>query len=219
MVKRIVGIVSLVGLIGYAVGFVSLCNSSLFDNGNARAAFLGPLVGAGIWIILGRRLNFFSVFEHELTHLIFSLVMFQKPRSFYASERRGHVTCARGNFIDGLAPYYFPTFSYLMLAFYPLLKPAAHPYFFPVLGFTTGYHIVSNIAEFKPRESDIRRHGVAFSLVFCLFAGALTVGFLLGFVRGGLGGGLDFIAAGWREVGALMLALLRWLWSFLSGLL
>lgn len=218
MVKRIVAIASIVGFVGYAVVFASLCNSSLFEIGNFRAAFLGLLVGAGIWIILGRRLNFFSVFEHELTHLIFSLIMFQKPRSFYASERRGHVTCERGNFVDGLAPYYFPTFSYLMLAFYPLLKPTAHPYFFPVLGFTTGYHIISNIAEFKPRESDIRRYGAAFSLVFCLFAGVLTVGFLLGFVRGGFGGGLSFIAAGWSQVGAMVLALLRWVWGLLAGL-
>jgi hypothetical protein len=219
MVRRIVAIVSLVGLVGYSVVFVSLCTSGLFEIDNFRAAFLGLLIGVGLWIILGRRLNFFSVFEHELTHLIFSLVMFQKPRSFYASERRGHVTCERGNFIDGLAPYYFPTFSYLILALYPLLKPTAHPYFFPVLGFTTGYHIVSNIAEFKPRESDIRRYGVAFSLVFCLFAGVLTVGFLLGFVKEGFGGGLDFIAAGWRAVGAMMLALLRRAWGLLADLL
>jgi hypothetical protein len=219
MVKRIVAIVSILGLAGYAVVFVSLCNSSLFEITNFRASFLGLIVGAGIWIILGRRLSFFSVFEHELTHLIFSLIMFQKPSSFYASERRGHVTCERGNFIDGLAPYYFPTFSYLMLAFYPLLKPTAHLYFFPALGFTTGYHIMSNIAEFKPRESDIKRYGIAFSFVFCLFAGVLTVGFLLGFVRGGYAGGLNFIAAGWRQLGAMVLTLLRWVWGLLAALL
>jgi hypothetical protein len=219
MVKRIVALVSLIGFAGYAVVFMSLCNSSLFETGNFRAAFLGLLVGAGVWLVLGKRLNFFGVFEHELTHLIFSLLMFQKPRSFYASERRGHVKCERGNFVDGLAPYYFPTFSYLMLVLYPLLKPTAHPYFFPVLGFTTGYHIVSNVAEFKPHESDVRRYGIGFSLVFCLFAGTLTVGFLLGFVRAGFTGGLEFLAAGWRQAGSMLLLLLKWLWNLLANLL
>jgi hypothetical protein len=135
--------------------------------------------------------------------------MLQRPSSFYASARRGHVSCDRGNFIDGLAPYFFPTFSYLLLALYPLLKSSAHSFFFPLLGFLTGYHIVSNIAEFKLRESDIRRYGPLFSLVFCIFAGILAFGFLLAFVAGGFDGGLRFLTRGLGQAGDITLYLVR----------
>lgn len=219
MIRRVVVIGSILGFLAYGLAVFSLCRSSLFDDTRFTAAFVGFTAGAFIWLILGRRLVFFSVFEHEFTHLVFSILMFQKPRSFYASERQGHVSCDRGNFIDGLAPYYFPTFSYLLLAFYPLLRPSAYMVFFPALGLTTGYHLVSNIGEFKPGESDIRRYGVGFSLVFCLFAGTLTLGFLLAFTAGGFGGAVAFIKAGWHQAGGIIVYLLKLVWAGMSHLL
>jgi hypothetical protein len=163
-----------------------------------RAAAAGFFLGAVIWIFFGRKLSFFGVFEHEFTHLVFGLIMLQRPRSFYASGRRGHVTTEGGNFIDNLAPYYFPTFSYILLAVFPLLRPAAYTCFYPVLGFVTGYHLVSNITEFNFRQSDIRRSGAAFSFVFCIFAAVVAFGFVGAFVARGFRGGLDFLVLGWH---------------------
>ncbi len=219
MLKRIVGMLSILGFAAYGTAAISLCKSGLFDDTRFTSAFVGFATGAGIWIILGRRLSFFSVFEHEFTHLVFSILMFQKPRSFYASEKRGHVSCDRGNFVDGLAPYYFPTFSYLLLAVYPLLKPGAYMVFFPALGLTVGYHLVSNIGEFRLTESDIRRYGVGFSLVFCLFAGTLTLGFLLAFTTGGFGGAAGYLKAGWHEVGSILVYLAKLAWMGITHLL
>lgn len=201
MARLIFGIISIIGTPAYGMTVFSLCRSHPFAVAEFRAAFIGFIIGAGVWLILGRKLGFFSVFEHELTHLVFSLLMFQKPSSFYASEKRGHVSCDRGNFVDGLAPYFFPTFSYLLLSLYPVLKPAAHSFFFPFLGFLSGYHIVSNVGEFRPRESDIRRYGILFSFVFSLFAGIVAFGFLLAFSIGGPGGGLRFLGAGLAQAG------------------
>jgi hypothetical protein len=108
------------------------------------------------------------------------------------------VTTEGSNFIDNLAPYYFPTFSYILLAVFPLLKPTAYAYFYPGLGLVTGYHLVSNITEFSLRQTDVRRSGRLFSVVFCTFAGILAFGFLLAFIIEGFRGGLDFLALGWR---------------------
>jgi hypothetical protein len=174
-----------------------------------KSAAIGFLFGAIVWALFGRKLAFFGVFEHELTHLLFGLLMFQRPRSFYASDRRGHVTTERSNFIDNLAPYYFPTFSYVMLAVFPLLKPGAYAYFYPILGFITGYHLVSNITEFGLRQADVRRSGRAFSVVFCVFAAVLTFGFLAAFIVSGFRGGLDFLAAGWQSTRDLIAAAVR----------
>ena len=202
--KTVIAVLSLLGSAAYGVAVRDLLSTHLFEIQAFQLSLVGFVAGMGIWLLLRRKLNFFSVFEHELTHLVFSLIMFQRPRSFYASDRKGHVTCDRGNFIDGLAPYFFPTFSYILLGFYPLLKREAQGYFFPLLGLLTGYHLVSNIAEFKPAESDIRRYGIGFSLVFCIFAGIVTFGFILAFVLGGFGGGLRFIIAGWDTTGSII---------------
>lgn len=219
MLRRTVIILSVIGFAAYGMAAVSLYQPGLFDNSRFTAAFVGFIIGAGIWITMGKRLSFFSIFEHEFTHLIFSLLMLQKPRSFYASEKRGHVSCDRGNFIDGLAPYYFPTFSYVLLGVYPLLRPSAYPVFFPALGLTAGYHLVSNIGEFNPHESDIRRYGVTFSFFFCLFAGMLTLGFLFAFTADGFGGAVGYLVAGWREAGSILLYVARLTWQGLSHLL
>jgi hypothetical protein len=194
--KFIIGTISVIGSIAYGKTIWGLWDSSLLEAPQFRAALVGFLIGAAAWALLGRKLAFFGVFEHELTHLIFGLIMFQRPRSFYASDRRGHVTTEGGNFIDNLAPYYFPTFSYMLLAVFPLLKPGAYLYFYSLLGLVTGYHLVSNIAEFGFRQSDIRRSGPLFSLVFCLFAAVLAFGFLTAFIIAGFRGGIDFLAAG-----------------------
>jgi hypothetical protein len=198
--KFTLGVVSIVGTVVYGTVIFGLWDPSLLEVPEFRAASIGFVVGAGVWALLGRKLSFFGVFEHELTHLIFGLLMFQRPRSFYASRYKGHVTAVGSNFIDNLAPYYFPTFSYILLAAFPLLKPAAYTYFYPALGLVTGYHLVSNITEFGFRQSDVRRSGTLFSAVFCVFAGILAFGFVAAFVVGGFSGGLDFLALGWQGV-------------------
>jgi hypothetical protein len=196
--KFILGVISVAGSVAYGKALWHLWDSSLLDLPQFKAASVGFLLGAAVWMVFGRKLAFFGVFEHELTHLIFGLLMFQRPRSFYASDHRGHVTTEGSNFVDNLAPYYFPTFSYILLAVFPLLKPSAYTYFYPVLGFATGFHLISNITEFRFGQSDIRRSGRAFSFVFCIFAGLLAFGFLAGFIIEGFSGGLDFLALGWQ---------------------
>jgi hypothetical protein len=199
--KFILGLISLIGAVAYGIAIASLYDSGLFAIPQVKAAFIGFVTGAGLWALLGKKLSFFGTFEHELTHLIFSALMFQRPRSFYASEKRGHVSCDSGNFIDGLAPYYFPTFSYVLLGLYPLLRSSSYVYFYPLLGFFTGYHLVSNIGDFELHQSDIKKSGALFSIVFCVFASMLTFGFITAFVISGFGGGLDFLARGWHNAG------------------
>ncbi len=194
--KPIIGVISVIGSMAYGIVIWGLWDSSLLEAPQFKAALAGFLVGAAVWVVLGRKLGFFGVFEHELTHLIFGLLMFQRPRSFYASDRRGHVITEGGNFIDNLAPYFFPTFSYVLVGIFPLLKPAAYLYYYPMLGFLTGYHLVSNMTEFGFRQSDVRRSGPLFSMVFCIFAGMLAFGFVAAFIIDGFGGGFDFLAAG-----------------------
>jgi hypothetical protein len=216
--KFILGVISLVGAIAYGIAIAGMYDSGLFEVPQFRAAFVGFVVGALLWLVLSRKLAFFATFEHELTHLIFSILMFQRPRSFYASERKGHVASDSGNFLDGLAPYFFPTFSYLLLAIYPILRSSAQTVFYLLLGFFTGFHLVSNIMEFEPRQSDIRNAGLVFSFLFCTFAGAVTFGFLAAFVISGFRGGLDFLAIGAESVIDVVAGGWELAWRGITGL-
>ncbi len=215
--KSILGLISLVGAIAYGIAVAGMCDSGLFEVPQFKAAFIGFMVGALLWLILSKKLSFFGTFEHELTHLIFSILMFQRPRSFYASERKGHVSCDSGNFLDGLAPYFFPTFSYVLLGVYPLLRSSAQMVFYPLLGFFTGFHLVSNIMEFEPHQSDIRKGGVIFSVLFCAFAGAVTFGFILAFVISGYKGGLDFLLIGLQNVADVVTGTVTLAWRGITG--
>lgn len=215
--KPIFYLASAIGALAYGAAILGLYEPGLFDVPQFKAAFVGFVTGAILWLILSRKLAFFATFEHELTHLIFSVIMFQRPRSFYASEKKGHVSCDSGNFLDGLAPYFFPTFSFVLLCFYPLLTSPARMVFYPLLGFFTGFHLVSNIMEFEPHQSDIRKVGIVFSAVFCTFAGAVTFGFILAFVIGGFRGGADFLVTGLKNVPDVVAGAAALMWRAAVG--
>jgi hypothetical protein len=218
--KVIVGVVSAVGIGAYASVIVSMMAQDLLDIGDVRIAATGFASGALFWMIFRKKLGFFGVFEHEFAHLVMGLLMFQKPEAFFATATRGHVRVGGKNFLVDLAPYYFPTFSVILLLVFPLLKESAYPVYFAVLGFITGYHLVSKIIDFKFYQGDIKVSGRAFSLFFCLFASLLAFGFIFAFVVGGYRGGWEFVKAGVPEAGRLLslgYEYLRDFWEFATA--
>jgi len=214
--KVVVGAVSVVGAAAYASVLASMMSGGLLDRPHVEIALVGFASGALFWTLLRKRLGFFGVFEHEFTHLVMGLLMLQKPEAFFATASRGHVRVGGKNFLVDLAPYYFPTFSVILLLVYPLLKASAHPAYFAVLGFITGYHLVSHVIDFRFHQGDIRVSGRVFSVVFCLFAGLLAFGFILAFVVGGYRGGWEFVKAGPPEAGRLLVLAWESLLKFLG---
>jgi len=218
--KAIVGAVSAVGIAAYASVLVSMMTWDVLDAGNVRIAATGFVAGAVFWVALRKKLGFFGVFEHEFAHLVMGLLMFQKPEAFFATATRGHVRVGGKNFLVDLAPYYFPTFSIILLLVFPLLKESSYPAYFAVLGFMTGYHLLSKMIDFKFYQGDIKVSGKAFSVFFCLFAGLLTFGFIFAFVVGGYRGGWEFLKAGVPEAGRLLslgYKYLRDFWEFATA--
>jgi hypothetical protein len=202
--KAAIGIISALGAAAYASVIISMMKLSLLDRPSVEIALIGFVSGALFWIVLRKKLGFFGVFGHEFAHLVMGLLMFQKPEAFFATASRGHVRVGGKNFLVDLAPYYFPTFSVVLLLVFPLLKASAYPVYFAVLGFVTGYHLISQIIDFKFYQGDIRVSGKAFSVLFCLFASLLAFGFIFAFVVGGYRGGWEFIKAGVPEAGRLL---------------
>lgn len=162
-------------------------------------AFAGAAVLSFLFISSG---SFLATFEHELTHNLFAILTFNKPTGFHVNrdgsglfQYRG-----RGNILITLGPYFFQTFSFMILPLYLVIMPKYHVYFFVLLGILTGYHSSSTIKEFGFRQPDIRKNGILFSTILVLFLNIISFGILLAFVIGNWQGIGEFLVGGMRDL-------------------
>jgi len=168
------------------------------DSKNLHLFLLGFGIFMPIWFIWGRYSHFLNTFEHEITHMLVGLLMFKRPHELHVTHGAGGHVLIQGsnNFIITLAPYFLPTFSYLLLLVYPLLADAYHPYFFVILGLITSYHVFSTWQETSLVQTDIHANGVVFSLLFIIAANIISYGFILAFILGGWHAGGSFLIKG-----------------------
>jgi hypothetical protein len=90
---------------------------------------------------------------------------------FRVSGDGGHVVTNRTNFWIALAPYFFPLYSVLAIAFYGLasLFMNVAPYgqlLFAVIGATWAFHFTFTAWMIPKNQTDLSDHGTFFSLVF-----------------------------------------------------
>ena len=195
-IKIFFWLISPLGIYAFGLQVYRSFTPDFFLSTECTLVIYGFFAGAILWLIFGRFLQFFHVLEHELTHLLFGLFFFKKPKAISASDQGGRTELYGGNFIITLAPYFFPTLSFMLLLLFPFLDEKFYNYFFIVLGFFTGYHFISNIQEFKFSQPDIKEAGIIFSPLFCLFGSILALGFILGFLEDGFKGGGEFFVKG-----------------------
>ena len=190
--------------------------------GNPR--WFAFLVGAAAFIpslLVAKRLfpatwSYLQTLEHELTHLLVGLLFLKIPVGIRVSAHEGGEVRQIGLGTTGqtwvtLAPYFFPTVSYLLL---PLF------FFVPrggwwltlcagLLGASVAFHLASGWAQLHWRQTDLHEAGIAFSLFFLPVANLVFYGALAAFIVGGAGGFLNFWLAGARESFNLLPALFR----------
>jgi hypothetical protein len=168
--------------------------------------FISFLLGAALflpaWWLTSRHLwkpwQFICTLEHEVTHAIVGLPFLLVPvRMWVTATQGGHVKqrwigprwlgplYGPGRTLSGLAPYFLPTISYLLIASsFFLNQPQAR--WFPVtLGFVTTFHVVSTWAETGYRQPDIRKAGLVFSTVFLPVANLIALGGVFAFIAAG----------------------------------
>jgi hypothetical protein len=123
---------------GYALALYVEIASALDHSSHARLGLAMVPAGMILWLLFGRFLRFFHVFEHEVTHLVTGLIFFIQPRQLVASESGGRMEMYGNNFIVSLAPYFVPLFSLVLMALMPLLDSTVSVYACGVLGLVTG---------------------------------------------------------------------------------
>jgi len=197
-----IGLFCLMLIFGYIKYLYTLTLSVDLKHPHIVAFAIGFAVFIPLWLLLIRKARFLLTFEHEFTHLLFNLLFFHKPQKFFASEEEGgYVQTSYGyNFLEYLAPYYFPTLAFLALPFSFFINEVYYGSYLFVVGLMASFHFCSNsnefITSFRNDETDIAIVGRFFSLIFIPFASIVAFGFIIAFVIGGFAQGLLFIKGG-----------------------
>jgi hypothetical protein len=128
--------------IGYMVEILGLSLEMMKFPASVKLFLYGGLSFLVFWRLFKKRLCYaFSVFEHELTHVMVAKLFLLKTLHFEVSPRKhveGQVVVGvegRGfvtriiSVIFSLAPYYIPTLTLLAFLVYPLLGERMQPLF------------------------------------------------------------------------------------------
>ncbi len=166
-----------------------------------------------IWKLIANRIanGWFATLEHELTHALFALVTFHKVTDFKATlSNGGHVRYSGvggGNWLITISPYFFPTFSGVILGLMYLSKSQFQPILLAILGFSIIYHLHSTWHEIHPKQTDLKEVGFTFAWIFLPSANILALicvlvlvpndRLYLGRVLGGVYNNIDIITLKW----------------------
>lgn len=185
-----------------ALASLRLLKTIIDDPKPVMPLVIGLVVYVALWWRFFRRPifgTFLSTLEHELTHALFAIITFHKVTGLRATWRSGgHMTFqGTGNWLITVAPYFFPTICMFILAASVLLPDSLLTPIGVVMGATIGYHITSTYRETHAGQSDLKKAGWPFCLLFLPTANIISYGMLLSFCHGGTSQMLAFIRAIW----------------------
>ena len=157
--------------------------------------FLAPIIGIMIvWgIVPGLSGSALTIFAHESTHMLAALFTFHKPKGMSIRDGQGgsFTYQGKGNWLITIAPYFFPTFPFLWMLvglWFEYHNQAFPTWYIMGFGFLVGYHIVSNFYQIHSEQTDFKKAGYLFSMMFIPGANLFVMGYLWVFVLKGWSG-------------------------------
>jgi len=141
---------------------------------------IGFIVWIAFFFFLPRPIRTY-VLAHELTHALSALMMGAKVGKIKVGKEGGHVEVSKSNFIITLAPYFFPFYTFVVIALYYLLGiwfsvENYRLFWLGMIGFTWGFHLTFTIQMLTQRQPDIQEHGFIFSFVIIYLINFLLIG-------------------------------------------
>ena len=110
------------------------------------SAYKFLLLGIGLYILLSRvryrvvrdNLQWLRVFSHEITHVVFSILTFNRIEGFQATKNAGGEVRyhGKGNLLISLTPYSFPLFT-IILIFLKQVIALEFTYLFDIVEYDT----------------------------------------------------------------------------------
>ncbi|WP_136065712.1 hypothetical protein [Pontiella sulfatireligans] len=146
----------------------------------AWALPIGFLLWVLLFFLLPRPVRTY-VFGHELTHALWALMMGGRVGKMKVGKSGGHVELSKTNFVITLAPYFFPFYTFLIIAAYYLagLSVEVEPYrawWLGLVGLTWSFHITFTVHMLSQRQPDVQEHGRIFSYAVIYFMNVLVIG-------------------------------------------
>jgi hypothetical protein len=176
-------------LLGPACWAVSVAVYSLYQTSAESIATTGFEVWAlpsgfilwvAIFFLLPRPFRTY-VLAHELTHALWAVMMGGRVGKLHVGKNGGHVELTKTNFLITLAPYFFPFYTFLVIAAYYLagIWLEVEPYkawWLGAVGLTWAFHITFTINMLSERQPDIQEHGKLFSYAVIYLVNVLMIG-------------------------------------------
>ena len=167
--------------------FTSFARATVAERLWAGEEFWFFSLGAVLWLIaffgLPRPIVLY-VFGHELTHALWVWLMGGRVSRFKVGREGGHILTDKNNFVIALAPYFFPLYSILVLAFYGALSLFVdmQPYgrlLYALVGVTWAFHFTFTCWMIPKNQSDLSDNGTIFSLVIIYLINLLLLSAML----------------------------------------
>jgi hypothetical protein len=140
----------------------------------------GFLLWVVIFFLLPRPVRTY-VLGHELTHALWALMMGGRIGKMKVGKTGGHVELTKTNFVITLSPYFFPFYTFLVIAAYYLagIWLEVEPYkawWLGAVGLTWSFHLTFTIHMLSEHQPDIQEHGRIFSYTIIYMMNLLVIG-------------------------------------------
>lgn len=144
------------------------------------AALLGGMAAFAVaWSALPHPVKTY-VLGHELTHALWGLMFFAKPSKLKVGKNGGSVRLTKVNLLITLSPYFFPFYTFAVIA--AALATACFvrplpclPLWMFFIGFTWAFHVLFTLQTLTVRQPDIVQYGRLFSWTFIYIANIMLV--------------------------------------------
>lgn len=120
------------------------------------------------------------VLGHELTHALWGLLSGAKVGKMKVGKNGGHVMLSKSNFLVSLAPYFFPIYTFLIIAlrfavgFFRDQEPY-ESWWLAAVGMTWGFHVTFTVYMLTQKQPDVLENGRIFSYAVIYLANLFFV--------------------------------------------
>ena len=151
---------------------------------NIAFYFLAPVISVVVlWnLVPGLSGSALTIFGHEVTHMLAAILTFHKPKGMSIEQDKGGSFTyeGKGNWLITIAPYFIPTFPLLWMLMGLFLGQGGHFDTWYIIGFgiIVGFHIAANFTQIHSEQTDFKKAGYIFTMLFIPGANLLLIGYL-----------------------------------------
>ncbi len=153
-------------------------------------AWWGLATGALLWALWAWTLPLPErayIWGHELTHAFWTLCMGGRIGRMRVGRKGGYVEISKSNIWIALSPYFFPFYTWVVLAAYGIcalfLEPVPLlPVWMAAVGWTWAFHVTFTVRFLTLHQPDIHEHGRVLSYTLILLANVAGLSFWIALV-------------------------------------